>query len=104
MLLLKEIHMNSFFQLIKSNNKPIWKNRFATTKLIVKIYNFKTNSSLVGLFPFPSRSKSIKVTRPLAKTTAQQVKPLTHKKSKIQNVKEMQQCQRRKKHLERKKF
>ena len=71
--------MNSIFQLIKSNNKPIWKTKFATTKLIVKIYNFKTDSSPAGLFPFPSKLKSMKLTRPLAKTTAQQVKPLTQK-------------------------
>ena len=55
--------------------------KFATTKLIVKIYNFKTDSSPACLFPFPSRLKSMKLTRPLAQTTAQQVKPLTHKKS-----------------------
>ena len=71
--------MNSIFQLIKSNNKPIWKNKFATTKLIVKIQNFKTDSSPAGLFPFSSKLKSMKLTRPLAKTTDQQVKPLTQK-------------------------
>ena len=54
----------------------MWKTKLARTKLIVKIYNFKTDSSPAGLFPFPSK---LKLTRPLAKTTAQQVKPLTQK-------------------------
>ena len=42
----------------------------------------------------------MKITRPLAKTTAQQVKPLTQK-SQIQNVKRMQQRQRRERKSER---
>ena len=59
----------------------MWKTKFSTTKLIVKIYDFNTDSSPVGLFPFRSRLKSMKLKKPLAKTTAQQVKPPTHKKS-----------------------
>ena len=69
MLLLKQIHMNGFLQLMKSNHKLVWKTGFATAKLIVKIYNFGTYSSPDGLFPFPFRLKSMKLKKYKAKAT-----------------------------------
>ena len=54
------------------------KTKFTTTKLIVKIYNFKLDSSPAGLF-FSIQVEKYELTRPLAKTNAQQVESLTQK-------------------------
>ena len=81
MLLLKQILMNNFFQLNRSDHKLIWKTKFIITKLIVKTYIFETDNSPAGLFPLPPRLEREKLVRPPAKTTSQQFKPLTHKNS-----------------------